>query len=113
MRLLEYFVAEPLRHKRFDLAWYRVSQILRRRLEFAPKARVGAAKSDAPYLYDGFGSVSDAHLLSAARTFVLALHHDAPERCGFALPARARSRLTDAASRCYGDRVSWSFRSRR
>ena len=28
IQALENFVGEPLRHRRFDLAWYRISQLL-------------------------------------------------------------------------------------
>src|ERR1041385_758162 len=31
MSAFENFVGEPLRHRRFDLAWYRVSQLLHQR----------------------------------------------------------------------------------
>jgi hypothetical protein len=31
MQALQTFVGEPLRHRRFDLAWYRLSQLLHER----------------------------------------------------------------------------------
>ena len=31
IQALENFVGEPLRHRRFDLAWYRISQLLHER----------------------------------------------------------------------------------
>jgi acetyltransferase-like isoleucine patch superfamily enzyme len=67
-----------------DLAPYSVAagnpaRVVRRRLDFAPKARIDATcESDAPYFYDGFAPTADPDQLFAAGTFVLALHHDAP-----------------------------------